>query len=259
MKNHRDTLGIFLNILVVVLILVFIVLGLNKIGVYDLPDSIEKLVGTYEEDEKASLGKADLSSSIKFGGKETVSSTETKVNNETARNYLAKITPANNYKHELTVQNFAYDGSVIDTQNILVESSNSSVKATLKDSFGNTVKTVEERKNETVITKFTANTGEKITVNKGNFDISDEIGFILTADNFLKSDLELDEASFTLSESENGAEITIIFDTVMNDYSQKEKYTVNLDFGVVTSADCYENGNLVYSMKTKSLVFDKNS
>ena len=44
MNNHRDILGLIVNIIVVAVILCTIVVGLNRIGIYDLPDGLEKLL-----------------------------------------------------------------------------------------------------------------------------------------------------------------------------------------------------------------------
>ena len=43
------------------------------------------------------------------------------------------------------------------------------------------------------------------------------------------------------------------FVSVKEGYSQLQKYTLNLDYGIVTEAKCYENDALIYDMYTDSI------
>ena len=48
MNNHRDLLGIILNVLFAVLVLAIIILGLNRMGLYNLPEQIENFIFSSE-------------------------------------------------------------------------------------------------------------------------------------------------------------------------------------------------------------------
>ena len=45
----------------------------------------------------------------------------------------------------------------------------------------------------------------------------------------------------------------IEFTSKDGDYSQLQKYTLSLDFGIVTEAYCYENDVLIYELTTNAL------
>ncbi|MBE6681515.1 MAG: hypothetical protein E7600_04425 [Ruminococcaceae bacterium] len=253
MKNHREVLGIAVNVVLVLVLLLFIVIGLNKIGVYDLPDRVEKLIGTYKEPQDVSIkSNSGLDESIEYNDKKTVVTPVSELTYENARSLIEEIEAVKSYRHEMTAE--YYDESQVALlQNISFESDNGISHAVVTDGAGNSLKTVSENDGIISVTMFSDGNESVITYPKSNFDITDECGFIITADNFLSSDYELDEASFYLENGTYGSELTITFETVMGDYSQTEVYTLSVDYGVVVYAECYENDKLIYTLKTKSL------
>ena len=82
------------------------------------------------------------------------------------------------------------------------------------------------------------------------FSVSDECGFILTHDAFLASDFLLDASTFEKNVNEYGSNLIITFDNEFDEFQQTLKYTISLDYGIVTDAECYEQGVLVYKMNT---------
>lgn len=255
MKNHREILGIAVNIVLVIVLLLFIVIGLNKIGVYDLPDRIEKLIGTYEEPQDTSAkAQPGLDESVEYDDKKPKVTPASELTYENARSLIEAVVPVNSYKHEMTAEYYDED-NVASLQNIYFQSDNGTYLAVVTDGAGNTVKSVSENDENITVTAYVDGNEKVMTYPKSGFDITDECGFIITADNFLGSDYELDEASFYLENGTYGTELTITFETVMGEYSQTEVYTLSVDYGVVVYAECFENDKLIYTLKTKSLSY----
>jgi hypothetical protein len=78
-----------------------------------------------------------------------------------------------------------------------------------------------------------------------------------SASAFIESDGEI--YSYSLIESEYGTLLYAEFESKKDNFSQTEQYYISLDYGIVVRADCYENGVLVYSLKTASLYEIENS
>lgn len=253
MNNHRDILGLIVNIIVVAVILLTIVFGLNRIGIYDLPDFVEKLLGTYEENNgDVHTGNNDITDSIKYNDNGIVVVSDVDLTYESARELLSLVVPVTDYTHTMIAEYVGSDDKVF-TENVSIVCENGLYEAAVFDKDSNVKKRIKESEDSVVIENV-EDKSPKITLPRGNFDISDECGFILSCENFLSSDYELDEASFSVSNGTHGAQIKIVFDTIMGEYIQKETYVISLDLGVVVSAECRENDKLVYSMKTKSLI-----
>lgn len=257
MNNHRDILGIAFNVLVVLFMLALIVFGLNKIGVYNLPAPIEKLIGTYNEvSDDNQYGNNNVVDSMVYDDYYSGLVTSSEITYENARVLLESIVPADNYSQDISVQYFQNNKKNPYIEKISVNRRKGLYSATVMDLASGIVKTIQEKNN--VISVLPEGKEENwYELPKGEFDISDECGFILTVENFINSQSLLEQASFSLSKGNFGSEITIVFDSVIDGYTQKEQYTVSLDFGVVISAECYENDTLVYSMSTNNLCFSK--
>ncbi len=67
------------------------------------------------------------------------------------------------------------------------------------------------------------------------------------------------EFAYSLHESEYGKILYAEFSKEKDGYSQLKNYYISLDFGIVLKADCFENGNLIYSINTISLYEIENS
>lgn len=256
MKNHRELLGIAVNVVLVVVLLIFIVVGLNKIGIYDLPDWAEKIIGTYDNPDDDGLNnRADTEKSIEYSADKNAVEHASELTYENARELIEAVLPVSAYKHEMTVE-YLSGGEKVSSEIVSLICSDGLYRASVSDIDGNPKKYVSENADSTVVTVFEGGESAELVYPKTTFDISDECGFIIKADNFLESDYELDEATFYLENGSYGAELTITFDTVLGEYTQTEVYTLSLDYGVVVFAECFENENLVYSMSTKSLSRD---
>lgn len=252
MKNHREFSGIFANALIVVLVLVFIVFGLNKIGVYDLPDFVEKLLGTYEGSNTStdSNDGKNESQDIEFdGSKDNKQIFE--LDYTRASKLLENLKAKSDYSHEISYSGF-FDGISRNTNLSLTRKRNLYCVYVVDDN-NRVVKEITETENGVMV--LTRSHGEvyEAVFEKGDFDISDECGFVLTAEEFLSSGYELSDAEFSMFEDGFGTAVKIAFDKTMGGITQHQEYVISLDFGVVTNAICYENSTLVYSMSTNKL------
>lgn len=253
MKNHRELLGIIANILIVIVVLLVIVVGLNLIGVYSLPDWAEKLIGTYDGGEDTPVqieGTANEELDIKMNDEHQVLVT-TPLSHENAKVILENISPLNNYHQLVTVDNISL--SAQKTEKVNISRIDGLYNAVVSDIYGNNIRQFEETSSNVAITNYAVTPFTKISLPRGDFDVSESCGFILDVDAFLKSGFVLDKASFSQGVNEFGSYITIAFVNDFEGLKQTEQYTISLDYGVVISAFCFENESLVYSMTTQEL------
>lgn len=254
MKNNRDISGFIANILIVVAILALIVVGLNRIGIYDLPDSVEKLLGTSDEQDDPALSESfgtDIDKSLVYDENQGLVLTGSELTFENARSVLERLSSPDSYSQKL-ILNFT-EGDRSDSQTVELTKSSGLYKASIFSSSGTLIKTVTEDKKGFTVKAKNAKGEESFTLPRAGFDISDECGFILDAKSFLESGFTLDEALFESSVGKYGSQITITFENAVGDYRQKQVYTISLDYGVVISALCYENDVIFYSMDTTLL------
>lgn len=62
-----------------------------------------------------------------------------------------------------------------------------------------------------------------------------------------------DDFAYRLLDSDYGTVLFASFFSEKGTYSQRQEYSVSLDYGVVLSADCYENEALIYHLETNAL------
>ncbi len=250
MKSHRDIPGVVINIFIAALLLAFIILGLNKMGLYELPEAVEKIISpssTHEDDRDVDEQKVYHSIGFDNDGNEVVE--KTSISHENARKMLEKVENTKSYRHELSVK--IGDGASSAVKRVVLEKSGTGLSAAVYSENGVLLENiVEEGDNITVERIISGAHSEKITHPKGSFSVSELCGVVTSHENFLEGDYVLEEGDFSVIQGDFGIELEIVFDTVMDNYKQKEVYRINLDYGIVTSAKCYENDVVVYDMQT---------
>lgn len=249
MKNKSEIGGFLLNILAVIALLLLIVVGLNLIGLYKLPAPLEKLLGTYE-------GGDNYHSSNDSKVMELIDKNVSKnkfvrdeLSYENAYKILNNLSVGRDYSQDIVLSSF-YENKVL-TEKVNIKQQNGLYEAVIYDSSDNHVKTVKETE-DGILIEFPHN-ADPISVPKGNFEFSQECGFILDVKEFLASDFELDEASFSQFSNDDGSFISVSFDYSESDILYNQEYVISLDFGVVTEAKSFYNQTLVYEMKTEML------
>lgn len=249
MKNHRDLFGLLANLLIVAVVLAAIIIGLNKIGVYDLPDWAEKLLGTAEVGSETSAEDNSLAyENVGYDSDSTgllVGNVPTYAN---AKQLLSAVKPDNGYMQEIIVVQNSSSSKL--TQRMTVVNDAGLYEINILDEAGNLIKHIKEDGENINVIIFDRGQSSKYSLPKGDIAVWEECGVLLNSDNFLDSDYELENSEFQIVDSDYGTCAVIEFDSSFDGYSQREIYTVSLDYGVVLEAQCYENDTLVYSLET---------
>ncbi len=252
MKNHREFLGVIANVFLVAIVLLIIVIGLNKIGVYPLPAWAERLIGT--SDKSMVIGSEDdfeIYNALKADGNDK------KLNSvgitfDNADVILKNLGPVQNYSQIIHIESIYGKYKVNETVSIFVN--DSLYTATILNSHGVQTRQLVEGIDSITITDYIDGRAIEAEYQKGSFSVYEECGFILDVDNFLASNFKLNDATFVLTENEKFGSLMIVsFESCYESLKQVEQYTVSLDYGVVVSAFCYEGDNLIYSMTTSEL------
>lgn len=254
MKNKSELLGLVANIFAVVLLLCFIVLGLNRIGVYSLPEGIEKLLGTNNKSHQNENEDDNIYDSMNFNDS-VVEFSNAEIDYENAISVLREVSAVKDYSHEINVKRF--QGKNVREESMKIVRKDGLYDITVTGSDGKTKKHISEKGTSVLIeTPINSNNVYSVELEKGDFKISDDCGFILTVDEFLESNMLLDESTFSLNETDKDIFLTITFDSEYNGIVQKTTYTVSLNYGIVTDVVCVENGAVVFTMSTEDLYSD---
>lgn len=249
MKNNHEIVGLLLNIAAVLILLFLIVVGLNLIGLYNLPAPIEKLLGTYKDTDIISSSDDTLVHELINDEKNVSTYYSASLNYENAEKLLKSLSVSRDYLQEVVITH--YHESKVLVEKVFVKRIDGLCEAVISNANDVVVKSVKETENG--ISVENAENDSVILLPKGNFVFSGECGFIMDVGEFLASKSTLDEASFSQYSDENGSYITIVFDHIMGNIAYKQEYIISLDFGIVTGVKSYENNTLVYEMMTKSL------
>ena len=250
MNNNSDLPGIAVNIAITAVVLAVIILGLNRMGLYNLPSWIENVVNPDNyQDNNANVDDSMVYESVGYDISENTKVEKTSLTYENARQILEKIEVSRDYYHELSI-NLMSEGKTRSSK-VVINKLDGMYSADIYNKSGRIIKSIENKNDSITVKEYTNErvTGE-FSYPSGNFTVWELAGVIVDHENFLSGDYALEEGDFSVIYGDFGAELEIVFDTVMEEYSQHEVYRVNVDYGVVTNAQCYENDELVYEMNT---------
>lgn len=252
MKKNSDFFGLLLNVLLATIVIVFIVFGLNKIGLYELPSFIRKIIPSVQVEED---GDDEDEKIYDFGGFDEENKGEvekTELDYENARKMLESMKGTRDYSHRLSVTVYSESGSL--TKRINVERKNGLYSAEISSSEGMSLKSISEHDEKITVREYAENGSfTELDYPKGGFTVSELCGVVLTPDTFLEGDYSLAEGDFSLLEGDFGIELEIAFVSSLDGYELKEVYRINPDYGIVTRAESYEGDSLVYLMQTELL------
>ena len=250
MNNHRDLLGIIINVLFAAAILVTIVLSLNRMGLYNLPSGLEKLLFPSDKEQTSeNVDDSKIYDTVHFDADNSAQADKVAVTYENAKKMLEAVENSRDYHHELSLK-YSSEGS---GKRVVVDK---------KDGFssiqiynGNTVyKSIHEADGIITVKRYRNATVEReFSYPSGNFTAAELAGIITDHKSFLEGEYELGEGEFSVIQGDFGIELEIAFTQKADSYEQREIYRINTDFGVVTSALCYEGDVLVYNMQTDFL------
>lgn len=240
-----------LNVFVVALVLLFIVMGLSHIGLLDL--SSLSLFGASNDhaDDSADAELADILNGASVPDGMTVLTAD--MTPESVREMLCALTPAESYMHDLEYTVYA-DG--VGSQRRVSVLVRPGVKlAYYVSPITGAYKQILEKDGATSVSTRSGGRVRTKVYATGDVSFDGEVGIIRTPDDFLNT-LGEDGYTYSLLSGDAGTLMLITFTTQSGSYSQTQTYKLNLDFGIVTEAACYENGRLIYSMTTNALSED---
>ena len=250
--NFKKYYGYAMNVLVIAAILLFIVLGLNYIGLNNLPAPIEKLLGTHNErDNSISRDDNAVYSAVSESkdNKDFVSTAS--ISYENARKLLEDISTNRDFLQEVYVENIFEEAS--EKFRAVVEFRDGNYLVELYDDNGQPVKTVKELDDQVEVTYYRNFREDTAKFNKGNFSIAEECGMVLDAKMFLDTEYELSEGEFSVENSDFGSILVVEFTKEIDGYVSREVFRLSTDYGVVVSAESYDGEVKVYSTKTDVL------
>ena len=245
MKNMLISL---LHIAVIASILLFIVIGLDTIGLIDVPSLSDIFAGTgklssqHHDDELDFLPTTDKNPDYII--------IRTELDSESVKKILENINFAEIYSHDL--QYTLYSSAASLTERVVIIQNPDVSLAYFVDFEGNATKQIVRNSDSTTVNTLINGNVRTVTYPNGNFDFEGETGAIITHKDFFDA-ADNEDYTFSLASSDTGSLLIVEFTSADGIYSQVQNYALNLDYGVVTSASCYENGRLIYSLSTNSI------
>lgn len=247
--NLKNIFYSVLNVSVIAAIIVFIIVGLWKIGLLESPAFIKnwffsEKVNHSENSEKIE----DFLSENPVNNRYDV--TAVQLSSENVKKILSEIQQDKTYSHDF--QYSLISSHKIVTKRITVIKENGIACAYFVSHDGSVNKQIIEHDGTTTVNTLFNNELKTETFNSGDIEFSEQIGAVISHKDFLEA-ADNSDYSFSLASSEDGTVMIIEFNSSIGEYTQKQNYKLNLDYGVVIEAKCYENDTLIYSLTTNSL------
>ncbi len=248
----KNALGLFLQFAVIALILAFILVGLWQIGLIEMPPFIDALFHPENKKPSQNEGFENMLSELlkEDGTREEYTVLKAEMTPESVRQMLATLSPQKTYVQDIEYTLYSGDSSV--TERIVVLSDDTFRAAYYVAHTTGAYKQILEHDGTTWISVLQNGRIKTVTYPTGSNDIAAETGVILTHRDFLDTSPE-ETYTYSLVSSEEGTLMLITFTSTLGSYSQSQTYMLNLDYGVVTEAHCYENDTLIYSLTTSEL------
>lgn len=249
MQRLKNVLISALHVLVIALILAFILFGLWRIGLIEPPAFAARLFGLSTDNPSDSPDSATefLKPEDAFGDYTVL---RAELSAETVRDMLENLTPAESYMQDLQYTLFSSHGSV--SQRIVISRNAGTSTAYYISSGARATRQVIERDGTLTVNTTVGNNLRSVSYPSAAVGFDEQIGVIRTHKDFLAT---ADDTAYTYSllSGEDGTVMLISFTSQLGSLTQEQTYYLNLDYGVVTSADCYENGEPVYSLSTNAI------
>ena len=249
-EKVKNTLFSLLNVLLVAAVLFFILIGIAKIGLIDLPSFFSPFFG---KDPNASSEPADngLSAILKPGtATDGFTVIKAEMTPESVRTMLHALTPKKTYAHDLEYT--VYSGNVGSSRHVVLYRLKDAYLAYYVSPGAGAYKQVFEKDGTTSVSVRRGKETHTASYPTGDIDFAGEIGVILTHEDFLKTAGD-DGYTYSLISSDDGTLMLITFTSQSGAYTQTQTYKLNLDYGIVTEAWCYENDKLIYALSTGRL------
>ena len=249
MKKIKNAVFSILNVLVIAGILLFIIAGLMKIGMFEVPAFLRKFTEKpteqtdgYTNNQSDFLGEADSEKNYEFQN--------ALLTPDSVKKLLSELAPTEEYSQDVHFTVYSGESSV--TKRVFLMKKKDLYCAFYLSGDSKPEKQIVRNENRTVINILDGENLKSAVYNNGDIDFSAQTGVILTHKDFFEA-ADNPQYTFSLKNDEHGTVLLIEFVSVKEGYSQLQKYTLNLDYGIVTEAKCYENDALIYEMYTDSI------
>ena len=239
-----------LNVLVVVAIILFILAGLWKIGLMEPPEFILKIFGISPDDGSSHSGSETELFLKDPDSEQDYTIVKADLTDESVKEMLTLLRPEARLVHDLQYSVISESGTLSNRWIIVKENDISAAFYVSKNEGVN--KMVLENGGTTSISVLENGKAQTVSYPSGSVSIGEEIGALISHKDFLSLP-EDENYTYSLLSSDEGTLLLITFNVANGDYTQSQTYKLNLDYGVVTEANCYENGKAVYSLSTNSL------
>ena len=249
MKKLTNAVFSVLNVLVIAGILLFILAGLVKIGIFEAPDFFKGIFGEEQALDGNNSGYAtNFLDNSSLNKDYTVYSA--KLTPESVKKLLSELEPAKQYSHDLQYSVISRKSTL--TRRAFVMKKDDIHRAFYISADGNIEKQMIRNDSFTSVNTLQNGKLQSTVYSNGDIDFAAQTGVILTHEDFFDA---ADEPGYTfeVKSDDIGTVMLIEFTSTVGEYSQLQKYTLSLDYGIVTEASCYENGELIYSLTTNSL------
>ncbi len=251
MRKYNEIIFSVLNILLIFLVIIGIVIGLYFLGIFKLPDFVKRLIDpNFQTPADSYNNNKEIYESIADNNENKIQVVFPQITKDNLKELLQSITPIDNYYQEASTKTF-YNGTAIEKK-VTIRCQNSLYQASVFDSNGTQQKEIQQYNDYVDISYFDlqGKQGDIVTLQNGNFNISDECGVVVNHEMFLESLTEISDSSYSFEYESFGTVVKLSFDTTFENYTQKQIYWLSLDYGIVVKAQSYENDVLVYQTET---------
>ncbi len=252
-SRFKNGFSVFLDTLVIAAILIFILFGLWKMELLETPDFLKGFLGI-SSGKSGDVLSEDVSKTLKkTGDYESGAESRVELTVENAKKILTSITPADYYVEDVQYTVYSEKGSV--SQRVVIFNSHEGRRAYFISGNAAVKQVVESSDGAITVNTLADGRLSSVSYAAGDFDLAGEIGAILTHEDFIEVADE-DNYTYSLVSGENGSEMVVNFVSHIGAYVQLQVYNINLDYGAVVSAQCFENDKLIYSLSASSISDD---
>lgn len=246
MDKLKSVLFLLLNFILIFAVVAVVLSGLHRIGLFEIPDFAAQLFGIHNGTSGEDSPEGNRSFLTGTGSYTVIKADMTP---ENVRKVLEAVVPAKRYSHDL--QYTVYSSGGKSTKRLVItEDEKMSCAYFISD--GAVTRQIVRTDSATTVNTLDGERLNSVSYSNGSFDFAEDTGAIITHKDFFEAVTD-DNYTFTLASDDDSSLLIINFTSSNGSYSQLQNYTLNLDYGIVTEAYCYENENLVYSMTTNAL------
>lgn len=253
MNSLKNALFSVLNVLLVAAVLACIVFGLWKIGLLEPPAFLASWFGVDGRGEDGADGGVPAGFLKDEDENADYTVIKAEMTPESVRAMLTALEPEKTYVHDLEYT--VYSGGVGAARRVVLAFDTELSLAYYISPGAGAYKQIIEHHGITSVSVLDGEDVRTVTMPTGDVGFAGQVGVILTHEDFLATAGD-SEYTYSLLSGDDGTLMLITFTSQSAAYTQTQTYKLNLDYGVVTEANCYENGSLVYALSTNSLSKD---